>query len=109
MNGGVGYLWSLALLAGITFGVYSCSSSGRDEQEAACELDARQFIAIHDNNIGYTYEHIAEATELCMRAHGYTLKNEACPKEYRLENNTKPYQQVRPVCYVATKFASFYK
>jgi hypothetical protein len=69
---------AIALVFGLIVG--GCGPD-RGAQEAACQLDAEKFVQSHskeDDPLLRFYDEGGK-TELCMRAHGYTRVNSACP------------------------------
>jgi len=45
------------------------------QTEAACELDAQKFVAIH----GGSFDDRARMTSTCLRAHGFQWNESYCP------------------------------
>jgi hypothetical protein len=87
----------------------ACGGSTKSEVLGQCRLDATQFEAIHDKGSdGFEQFHkIGNMTELCMRAHGYKLDEELCPRGIRTRTDmseavfseAKGIQRTEPLCY----------
>ena len=102
-----GLLVSLAVAACCVLA--GCDHLTKSQIFGQCRLDAVQFSAIH-NKDDSGQANIGNMTDLCMQAHGYRLKNEACPASERVTNALDiqktmgiiDLQRGDPDCYVAS-------
>lgn len=67
----------LAVLGVAVFLLAGCGQKpGASAQEAACELVGRDFADVHDRNDMDAWQvSVTQRTELCMRAHGFELRD----------------------------------